>query len=214
MDIVPTSYFCSQRKTKLMKNVTRTILAFLFIPTFVFSQDDDYIQKPTLGVHFALFDFESAANVRNSSLSTAINNKQFGKFKEMHPGLAVTFTKGLTKYFDYSATLAGSFLDYPMRNREAFGGDYFLLAADVSVRAKLFSNRYWVSPYAQFGLGASKYRGYFGAYVPAGVGLQINFFDEAYLIFNSQYRIPITETTNYHFYHSIGIAGNIGKKKE
>jgi OmpA-OmpF porin, OOP family len=37
---------------------------------------------------------------------------------------------------------------------------------------------------------------------------------EAYLLINAQYRVPITETTNYHFWYSIGLAGNIGKKKK
>jgi outer membrane protein OmpA-like peptidoglycan-associated protein len=63
-------------------------------------------------------------------------------------------------------------------------------------------------------LGGSKYKGYYGAILPVGVGLQVNLFDEAFLLVNSQYRIPITENAAYHFYHSFGIAGNIGKKKE
>jgi OmpA-OmpF porin, OOP family len=37
-------------------------------------------------------------------------------------------------------------------------------------------------------------------------------FDEAHFFINSQYRIPVTtNTANYHFLHSIGIAGVIGK---
>jgi outer membrane protein OmpA-like peptidoglycan-associated protein len=30
---------------------------------------------------------------------------------------------------------------------------------------------------------------------------------------NSQYRVPVTGTNNYHLFNSIGVAGNIGKKK-
>jgi hypothetical protein len=63
-------------------------------------------------------------------------------------------------------------------------------------------------------VGGLIYGPYFGAFIPAGAGLQINFYDEAYLLLNAQYRIPITETANYHFYYILGIAGNIGKKKE
>ena len=51
--------------------------------------------------------------------------------------------------------------------------------------------------------------------MPLGVGLKINLFDEAYLIANSTYRVPITtETANYHFQHSIGVLGRLTKKKE
>jgi outer membrane protein OmpA-like peptidoglycan-associated protein len=70
-----------------------------------------------------------------------------------------------------------------------------------------------VSPYITLGAGVSKYSGYYGAFIPTGVGLQVNIFDEAFLLINSQYRIPITENTAYHIYHSIGFAGSIAKKK-
>jgi OOP family OmpA-OmpF porin len=56
---------------------------------------------------------------------------------------------------------------------------------------------------------------YFGAYLPTGVGMQINFFDDAHLFITSQYRIPVTrETVEYHFFNQIGIAGRIGKIKQ
>ena len=70
-----------------------------------------------------------------------------------------------------------------------------------------------VTPYINVGLGASSYNGYFAAIAPVGVGMQVNFSDQAYLLINSQYRLPVTQNANYHFYHSIGIAANIGEKK-
>ncbi|HEX6429911.1 MAG TPA: hypothetical protein VF008_19590, partial [Niastella sp.] len=52
-------------------------------------------------------------------------------------------------------------------------------------------------------------------FIPIGTGFQVNLFDEAYFVFNTQYRIAVTTTTvSNHFYYSIGIAGNIGRKKE
>ena len=176
-------------------------------------QDDKPIQEPTLGINFFLNDFKSAAAVRSSSLTSAINNKQFGKVKEMSPGLAITYIKGFSSHLDITTSLAASFIDYPQQNRASFGDEKLLLEWDVSARAKIFSNNYWISPYVQLGIGASKYKGYFGAFIPAGWGLQFNFFDEAYLLINSQYRIPATQNANYHFYHSIGLAGNIGRRK-
>jgi outer membrane protein OmpA-like peptidoglycan-associated protein len=56
---------------------------------------------------------------------------------------------------------------------------------------------------------------YYGAFAPVGIGLRFNLFDEAGAFINSQYRIPVTyETSNYHFFHAIGLYGVIGKKKE
>src|SRR5207248_1563070 len=51
--------------------------------------------------------------------------------------------------------------------------------------------------------------------LPIGIGLRVNLFDEAGININSQYRIPVIyETSNYHFFHSVGIYGILGQKKE
>lgn len=196
-----------------MKKISGMVLALIFLHTLAFSQDEDYIQNPTFGVHFIFNDFKSAQAIRSTSLGTALRNKQFGKIKEMSPGLAINYIQGLTPSFDFSTTLSGSFLDYPFKDGTTSGKDNLLLEADASIRGKMFSNKYVVSPYFQVGIGGSKYKGYWGAFIPAGVGLQVNLFDEAFLLINSQYRIPVTETANYHFFHSIGLAGVIGKRK-
>ncbi|HKH59472.1 MAG TPA: hypothetical protein VKA49_01505 [Flavitalea sp.] len=198
-----------------MMNFTRILLAvFCLQTTTSFSQEEtDYTQQPALSIHFLLHDFQTAANIRNSSLSSTLAKKQFGKIKDMSPGLAISYSEGLSNNFDVSVTLAGSFLDYPMQNETSSGNDKFLLEVDASIRGKMFSDKYWFTPYLLAGVGASKYTGYYGAFIPLGAGLQINFFDEAFLLINTQYRVPITETVNYHFYHSIGLAGNIGRKK-
>jgi len=196
-----------------MMNFTRILLALLFLQMSAFAQERAHTQDPALSINFFLVDFETATKIRSSTLSSVLNNKQFGKIKEMSPGLAVAYSNGLSSHFDFSTTLAGSFLNDPRTNASSSGGDNLLLEADASIRGKMFSNNYWFTPYVQLGVGASKYKGYYGAFVPIGVGLQLNLFDEAFLLVNSQYRIPVTESANYHFYHSIGLAGNIGKRK-
>jgi len=197
-----------------MKKITGLLMVMVMLTTMVMGQDDDVIQKPTFGVHFFLNDFKSAAAIRANSLGMVLKNQEFGKVKEMSPGLAVNFIKGLSRNYDFTTTLAGSFVDYPMPNKAAFGRDFLLVEGDVSVRGKLVSNKAIVNPYLQAGFGFSKYKSYYGAFVPLGAGLQVNMFGEAYLLINAQYRVPITETTNYHFWYGIGLAGNIGKKKK
>ena len=191
------------------------IISFHFIG---FSQDNghekSYIQDPTLSVSFLFQDFKSAANVRATSLSSAIRKKQFGKISGMSPGLGLNYIEGLDKHFDVSITLAGSFLDYPFETRPSFGKDYFLVEADVSLRGKMFTNKSWISPYLQLGAGTSFYAGYHAAFIPAGGGIQFSFFDEAYFLVNAQYRVPVTEMAVYHFFYSVGLAGKIGRKKQ
>ncbi|WP_205512660.1 hypothetical protein [Longitalea arenae] len=188
------------------------LLAVLSLLTPAYSQDD-LIQRPTLGIYFIFNDFKSAANIRATSLRQALRNAQFGKLKEMSPGLALNYISGLTKHFDFTSTLTGSFLDYYQQDGALLGQDNLLLEGDVSIKGKLFSNRYWVSPFLQLGTGISKFRHYWGAFIPAGTGLQVNLFDEALFLFHAQYRIAVTETVSNHFYYSVGIAGNIGRRK-
>jgi OOP family OmpA-OmpF porin len=188
-------------------------LTCMLLSLCTFGQDADYKRPPTIGVYFFMNDFKTAAAIRNTSLNTVLDQKQFGKLKEMSPGLALTYIKGLSNHFDYAVTAAGSFVEFQLQNRpEAPASDKFFLEIDASVIGKMVTDKYWVIPTFSLGVGASKYGSYYGAFIPAGLGLQVNFFDEAYLLIGSQYRIPITETNNYHFFHSIGIAGNLFNK--
>ena len=178
----------------------------------IFCQEKSYQQPATIGIHFVFNDFVTAQLIRSSSLSSVLKDHKFGKLKDMSQGLALSYGKGLSETFDFSTTLAGSFLSYPLEDKPASGSDFLLLEGDACIRGKMFSDKYWFVPYLQVGVGVSKYQGYWGTFIPAGVGLQISFFGEAYLLINSQYRIAVTETTNYHFLHSIGLVGNIGRR--
>lgn len=184
-------------------------LSSLLLFPGLFAQKRSYTQPHTLGIHFIFNDFETAAAIRSSSLSAVINDGRFGKLKDMSQGLALSFGKGLSENFDFYSTVAGSFLSYPLEGKAPASGEYLLLEGDASIRGKLFSDRYFVVPYLQVGLGVSKYQGYWGTFIPAGIGVQINFFDEAYLQINSQYRVGVTETASYHFVHSIGLIGKL-----
>jgi outer membrane protein OmpA-like peptidoglycan-associated protein len=177
---------------------------------------DDEIRPAAIGVSFILNDFTTADRIRSGSLSRVFANKQWTKLKEMAPGIAVSYFKGLRKHIDFAGTLAGSFVNYPLLDRPASSGEKFLLEADASLNLKMVSEKYWVQPYLIAGLGAQMYGGtYFGAFIPTGVGMKVNLFDDAHFFVNSQYRIPVTkETVNYHFFNQVGIAGRIGTKKE
>jgi outer membrane protein OmpA-like peptidoglycan-associated protein len=194
----------------------KILLSFLSLSAILSSfGQNDYKKSPAIGVHFVLNDFNTAASLRNSSLSNVINSKIWKKTNQMSAGMALSYIQGLSNNVDFAATLSGSFLNYPVPNKPQITAENNLLLEAVATgNLKLLSDKYWISPFVTGGLGASKYKGYYAAILPVGVGLQVNLFDETYILVNSQYRIPITENGAYHFYHSIGIAGNIGKKKE
>lgn len=195
-----------------MKKLLLVSYSSVFFCFPIFSQEKSYKQPATLGIHFVFNDFATAQLIRSSSLSSVLKEHRFGKLKDMSQGLAISYGRGIAETFDFSSTIAGSFLSYPFEDKPASGSEYLLLEADACIRGKMLSDKYWFVPYLQAGVGFSKYQGYWGTFIPAGVGIQISFFGEAYLQINSQYRIAITESTNYHFIHSIGLVGNVGKR--
>jgi OmpA-OmpF porin, OOP family len=196
-----------------MKKIFASMFAMYLMVPSSYGQDDE-IRPAALGVSFFLNDFTTASRIRTTSLNAVLRDKKWAKFKEMSPGLSITYFKGLKKHIDFAGTLGGSFVNYPMPGK-IFSDDRFLLEANAQLNLKLTTEKYWVQPYLIAGVGAHKYGSYYGAFAPLGLGLKVNFFDEAHFFVTSQYRVPITtETANYHFQHSIGIAGVIGKKKE
>ncbi|MGN6492425.1 MAG: OmpA family protein, partial [Agriterribacter sp.] len=95
------------------------------------------------------------------------------------------------------------------------GNDKLLAELDANINAKLLSDKYWVSPYLTAGIGGSQWNGYWGAYVPLGLGIQVNLLDHAYINLNAQYRVAVTDaTTANHLFYSFGVAGSLFEKKE
>jgi len=197
-----------------MKKVLASVVALYCLVTTVNSQTKP-IRQSAIGISFTLTDFLTAQRIRGGSLTEVMLEKSYAKLKDMSPGIAVTYVKGLRPKIDFAGTLHGTFVDYPFPDKAPFGNNNFLLEADASAQFKLVTEDYWVIPYVSAGFGAHMYDVYYGAFIPLGVGLRVNFFDEAGLNFQSQYRVPVThETANYHFVHSVGIFGIIGPKKE
>jgi outer membrane protein OmpA-like peptidoglycan-associated protein len=199
-----------------MKKAFNVLLALLFLNFASFAQDDDYIKKPTLSLHFVLDDFNAASYIRSNSISDAIKNHQFTDFKDMGTGLAIGYMKGISKHFDFAGTFAMTTTTYPARANDGtnLGVSEVLLEADASIVGKMFSDDHFFTPFFKAGVGASKYTSYYGAIIPLGVGFQFKLASDFFLILNWQYRLPVTEMTNYHFYYSAGIAGAIGENKK
>lgn len=196
-----------------MKRIFLLLLSLCFL-TSAFSQDDQHIKGKAIGASFFMNNFHAASVLRDQSVVAMFKNKNFFNSKDLNPGLALNYYQGLSKHMDFVGSLGASFFTYPNDKLTVTGNNKFYLEATGSVNFKLLSDYYFLTPYVDLGLGASKYANTFGAFIPTGVGLQLNFSDVAFMHINSQYRIPVTEKVSYHFYHSIGISGTISKKKE
>jgi outer membrane protein OmpA-like peptidoglycan-associated protein len=204
-------YFCPVYEKQLF--MKRIMLSFLAIAacTFVFGQND-YKKQSSLGVHFIFNDFQTAADLRSNGLSNVLKNKQWTKTGRMTPGLALSYMKGISNHLDFAAILSGTFTRYPVPDKPLDGSQKLLLEAVATANLKLLSDKYYFVPFLTAGAGASKYKGYFSAIVPIGVGIQGKLAEGTFLMLQSQYRVPVTENAAYHLYHSFGIVQSIQKK--
>jgi OmpA-OmpF porin, OOP family len=172
-----------------MKYIFIAEILFLFI-FFSSAQSQNNTQHSALGVHFF------------------VNNFSRGDSNKFKPGLAISFMAGISSHVDFVAMLAGSFPKFETQNNN------LLLESDAALRYKIFPDKFWISPFLQAGIGISKYNSTFGSYLPAGIGVQIKLFEEAYFISNAQYRLLVNSSLLDHFFFSIGVAGTINKKKK
>ena len=93
-----------------MKKILAVLLAMYFFVPASFGQEEE-IRPAAIGVSFFLNDYLTANRIRTTSFSSVQANKQWAKTKEMDPGLAITYFKGVRRHVDFAGTLAGSFVD-------------------------------------------------------------------------------------------------------
>jgi OmpA-OmpF porin, OOP family len=197
-----------------MKKILVSLL-MITVSTQVFAQDQNYVRPAFVGVSFIMNDYVTAQRVRNSSLTSVLTNRRLAKFREMTPGIGITYFKGLRNHLDIAGTLTASFPSVPQNNGTSSAGDQFMLEGDVSGQFKLLSEKYDFTPYVNVGIGVSRLDGKTDAFLPLGLGLRYNIEDETSIFLTGQYRVPATfNANNYHFMYGIGFAGRVGRKIE
>jgi outer membrane protein OmpA-like peptidoglycan-associated protein len=181
------------------------VLQILSLGNKSYSQQRDSIQSPALGIHFFVNDHFSKSSV------TAYTNL---RFNETFPGLALSFTKGFSKHFDWNVMLYGTFADSILKTSRPVGRKTIFVDANVSIRAKMFSNVNRFQPFLQGGFGLSQYKNNTGLFIPVGAGLQVNVFRGIFLTVQTKYSLPIGSAFRGYFSHSLGLSGTIGKSKK
>ena len=197
-----------------MKHLIVSLLAAIIIAPVIYGQNDVIISTE-IGVSFNLYDYKTAQLIRTTSLSAVVRDKQFAKIKNMSPGIGLHYFKGLKEHIDFGGSVNATYLNQSFPNKPNDFVDRLMVQVEGTAQFKMVTDEYWLQPLLIAGFGAQKYNVYYGAYMPLGVGLNINFFNEGRLFINSTYRVPITTgSANYHFMYAFGVAGRIGKKKE
>jgi len=178
-----------------------SFLLFIFPLSGLLAQDPNYIQQPSLGLHFVL-----------NSFTYRDTNQVFRNQGRSRLGIAINYLQGLSPHADLNATISGSFLDYPGKDGST-NDKHLLTEADLSLREKLFPAARQFNPFVQGGIGLSRFLSSYGVFLPVGIGTQINLKGETFLLLHAQYRLPVSSSQSGHFYFSVGIAGIIGRKR-
>lgn len=180
----------------------------------LYAQISEEKKPPTLAFHVFYNDFKAVQLMRTTSLKNMLDGGQWYKIGEMQMGFGVNYLKGISKKIDAIATLDGSSTDYLFENGSTNGSSKLLLDASAAMNLKLLTDNHKLVPYFSGGAGFSSYNGKTGFFIPIGGGLQFNLFDEAFVLANIQYRRALSLYTNDHFYYSLGVGTNIGKKRK
>src|SRR5687767_8306045 len=131
-----------------MKKTLTSFFLICLLFNVAFAQEIENTKRaPALGVSFFFNDFTTPERIRSSSIENVFRDDNWASIREMAPGLAISYFNGLRKHLDFAATLSASYVNYPVGNK-TFSGDALLLEADASINIKMFSEEYWVSPYA------------------------------------------------------------------
>ncbi|MES2276359.1 MAG: OmpA family protein [Bacteroidota bacterium] len=192
-----------------MKRVA--IILFLVLLVLKLSAQDSTGKKPsTLVFHVFYNDFNTAQQIRTNSLS----HTTWSSFSDMQMGFGFNYLKGIGTKIDLVSTLDASSADYLFKDGTTNGSSKLLLDANAGLNFKLFTDRHALVPYLFVGAGLSMYNSKLGSYIPLGLGVQVNLFNQAFVFSNMQYRRAITPAVNDHFQYNIGVGAAIGKKKK
>ena len=168
-------------------------------------------KKPALfGIHFSAADFTTPVTFKNQGVTP----RNFAKLKDMAHGFSLSYWKGLTPTIDFSGKLSSIFAEYAAMRNEAGNFKEFGLELEPSLNFRPIKDNNLFAPFLTTGIGAGYYTGDFGAYVPAGGCIQVNFNSMSYIMLQMQYRFTLTkDVMKDNMFYSLGFLQNFGPEK-
>jgi OmpA-OmpF porin, OOP family len=199
-----------------MKQKLTLLFSFLVVATLASAQMMDSkfssAKKGTLvGIHFNALDLATPVTLKN-----AAGTRTFSHIQDMDYGLALSYWKGLTKTIDLSAKAGLLFHDYSTIDRASAnaGKEAIGIELEPALNFRPYGDNALLSPFLTAGVGVGSYTGKFGAYLPAGVGVQVNFNSLSYILVQAQYRFSLSKAVlKDNLFYSLGFAQNIGAAK-
>jgi OmpA-OmpF porin, OOP family len=200
-----------------MKQKLTLLFSFLVVATLASAQMMDSkfssAKKGTLvGIHFNALDIKTPV-----TLKSAAGTRSFSRIQDMDLGFSLSYWRGLTKTIDFSARTGLLFHDYAGDDRGELNQTDKELGIELepTLNFRPYGDNSLIAPFLTGGVGAGMYSGKFGAYLPAGLGVQLNLRSTSYVIVQAQYRFALTkDIMKDNVFYSLGVAQSIGKVKE
>jgi OmpA-OmpF porin, OOP family len=200
-----------------MKQKLTLLFSFLVVATLASAQMMDSkfssAKKGTLvGIHFNALDIKTPV-----TLKSAAGTRSFSQIQEMDHGFSLSYWRGLTKTIDFSTRAGLLFNNYAGDDRGEINQTTKELGIELepSLNFRPYGDNSLIAPFLTAGVGVGRYSGKFGAYLPAGIGAQLNLRSNSYVIVQAQYRFALTkDIIKDNLFYSLGVAQNIGKAKE
>lgn len=199
-----------------MKVPVLIFFAALFCNMAVQAQSGN--KKPArLSYNVTFSDYRLPATIKQTSLSEALQQKDWYKPGTKSFGMSVAWWKQLTPHVDFSGGLTGTFSNFPANfvKDDSIGQAKFSTQLDLLLHARAFKEQAAVNPFLTAGLGVGSFPDQFAVYAPLGVGLQFRFKEGAYLLLQAQWRKRLTEgIENDYLHYSIGFAQSLARQKK
>jgi OmpA-OmpF porin, OOP family len=195
-----------------MKQKLTLLLSLLMVGFFATAQMNDSkfssSKKGTLvGIHFNALDLTTPVTFKTSATT-----RSFAKITDMDYGFSLSYWKGLTKTIDVSARAGVLFHNYENIDQNLLSNNKQPIGIELepSLNFRPYGDDALIAPFLTAGIGGGYYAGKFGAYFPAGVGVQLNLRSQTYVFVQSQYRFSLTKNiVKENLFYSLGFAQSV-----
>jgi OmpA-OmpF porin, OOP family len=194
----------------MKQKLTLLMAVAIFCTNAIAQQNWSAAKKGTLaGVHFNMADFNGPTGIKSP-----LTGKVYSPIRDMSKGISFSYWKGLTSKIDFSTKLNAMFHNYNLIHNGLSNKTEIGLELEPTINIRPVNDNAKLAPFLTTGVGVGYYTGNFGAYVPAGVGLQLNWSSVTYMFIQAQYKFALTkDVVDDNLFYSIGLAQNISKER-
>jgi OmpA-OmpF porin, OOP family len=194
-----------------MKQKLTLLLSFIVVVTVASAQmmDSKFTSNKKgslVGIHFNALDLQTPLTLKNTA-----GTRTFTKITNMDYGFSFSYWKGLTKTIDFSTRAGLLFHDFVKdRGLQNQKNQNIGVEIEPTLNIRPYGDNSLIAPFLTVGVGAGYYIDKFAAYVPTGVGAQVNFLSTTYVIAQMQYRFSFDKKIlKDNMFYSLGVAQSI-----